>query len=494
MDKYDEIYYSIYEKYYDKNGFIKNDINKENFVSYFFKEKKKIIEWNKKTNILKINLFNLSMKSDFKIKLDDLFINNILTVIKYLDKIIRNGWQFGLLTIDEYNSIVYFADFCTKALEFEKKKNFSNKDFKKVENSFLKITFDSDYITKILFGLKKILKFYKKLYYKDNAKIDEIYKNIENFFTPNYYYPSFYDLVLAYNIVVYKKYLEWNDLINTKMLNDINKGFYDCPKEIFIEIIKYIEIINNEIINLNDEKKRIEWIKDLSEINKIEGPELIKNFYNNLGHDWDKDSDDLFILLILLIQGIINKIEEIINKQWQLMDKNEKVIKKYILNNENISKIIDNIKNEYDLAKAKHLSMIPAKIQLKEFIENEFPESLFKNNDQKYFYEKISKIFLYLKELAIIFKEKYEESDVKSDIYLNYMVIIPKEWSGKAVFNVFLFYIKLFLQICGYFKEKNLILEIKKLADIKKKLKQKKEKIEKIRGNDNFIKNILSKL
>lgn len=314
-----------------KKETLKKYISKYNLFNYFIKERKKIVEWNKKNNILKFTnlFFNIKLSDNFKQKMDELFLNNVLPATKYIDEIIKNGWQWRIISISQYNHIVLFADFCNKMSSLEKKKLILSKDFFKVEEAFLKLTNDEKTPDILIKSLGKILIFERKINYKKplDDEIQDILKKLEYFFLQNYFYPSFYDLILAYNMYYYKRYFEWNNLINTNLEEIIPSSFYDCPSDIFKEIMMYIKNLNKDIETLENEKKQIVWQKKLSEIKKIEGPEIIQKFYEQLGYDWNKDSEDFFMLVISIIEGILSKLNQIIYDDFQAMTNDEKIIK-----------------------------------------------------------------------------------------------------------------------------------------------------------------------
>jgi hypothetical protein len=495
MNELDEIYIKIKEKYYDNNTILKRKIPRKNFIRFLLSEIKKISEWNNKSKLLKFTSFNLKFKldQDFKKKLDELFLNNVLSITKYLDKIIQNGWQWGVLSIFEYNLIVYFADFCNKMSVIEKSKSINHKDFMKMENAFLKITSKENMPDQIVAGLEKILIFYNKLSFKSVDNIKEELKKLKYFFIPNYYYPSFYDLILSYNMVHYKQYLDWSDLFKTGPDYAVQNKFYECSQDTFNGIIRYIKDLKKDIDALEKDKVRIEWFKNLSEIKSLDYPDLIVKFYENNRHDWKKDKEDFFLFIILLIEDLIKKLDEMLHKEYQVMDNREKIINIRLLQDNELEVIYNKLKTDFELSKVKHLNLIPLKIPIREYIRKEYPDSLFKENDHKYLYLKIMKMFSYLREMAHILRKYYDpiNENIEKDEKNKFMIVSPQEWRGEPVFAVYKFYILLFLQICGYFRENDLLSDIRKLQDIEKKLKSKKEKYNNIMGSDDFIKEMI---
>ncbi len=394
-----------------------------------------------------------------------------------------------MLTITEYNLIVHFADFCNKMSAIEKSKNIVFREFVKMEAAFLKITRDQKIPELIISALSRVLVFYNKVYVKNNADFDKMMKKLEYFFIPNFYYPSFYDLILAFNMAHYRQYLNWPDLYRSDFnLSEQNK-FYECSEIVFGEIMKYIGTMKAEIDTLSRDKNRIEWLKNLSEIKSIEYPDIIVKFYESNRHDWTKDGEDMLLLILILIEDIIIKLDDMLHNEWTLMDNKEKMVNMRVLRGNEIEVLYNKLKTDYDLAKTKHLNNLPLKIPLREFFRREFSESLFTDNNQKYIYNKMVKMFGYLRELSLVLKKYYDPlGDQKSDTDFNkFMVVSPQEWRGEPVFSVFKFYILLFLQICGYFRENDLLSDIKKLQEIDRKLAERKEKIGNIMGNDDFI-------
>jgi hypothetical protein len=388
-------------------------------------------------------------------------------VAKYFDDIVKSGWRQELLSVKEYNLIILLIDFFNKMSNITKSTIISYKDFFLMEEAFLKLTYKEENKKLLMNGLDKYITFYSRLFNKEKIQKEEINKKLNYFFSFNLHKPSFFDLILAFNMVYYKRYLEWEEIISPHESSVIQTDFYDCPKEVFYEIVEHMKGLVKEIKELEKEKQQIEWLKSFHSSNLPSCPEKVIKFYTKIGHVWNNDREDILLMLLLLIKGIIRMLDEFLHKEWEIMTDKEKIIRISLASLSDLATLCNRITHEYELANEHYMTMLPAKITLTDFVSKEYPTILFASKSQRVIYEKIEIILESIQELAIIFKNLLENknNDEKSKFteYTKYMIVKPEEWCGKPVYALFNYYIELFLQICGYFKEKNLHAKIQKL-------------------------------
>lgn len=71
------------------------------------------------------------------------------------------------------------------------------------------------------------------------------------------------------------------------------------------------------------------------------------------------------------------------------------------------------------------------------------------------------------------------------------MITHPTRRRGKFVYALYRYYIELFLQICGFFKEKKLQSGLEKYPKLIEQVKSLKEKLKRTSDTHNFIINAL---
>lgn len=69
----------------------------------------------------------------------------------------------------------------------------------------------------------------------------------------------------------------------------------------------------------------------------------------------------------------------------------------------------------------------------------------------------------------------------------NFMIVKSSLWKGKPVHYILLYYMKLFLQICRFFKERKLLFELKKEKKIENQIKYYNDRINWIGDSGNII-------
>ncbi|MEW5818002.1 MAG: hypothetical protein AB1798_21745, partial [Spirochaetota bacterium] len=140
--------------------------------------------------------------------MDKLFLEVIVPLSGYVKEILVKGWRWAMLSIREYNLIVFFADFCEKMSMIERAADLKDTDFFKMEEAFLKIVYREEYPQIIVKIFEKILILHNKDFSENREKLEGIIKNFSCFFTSGCFSPSIYDLLLIYNMVRFRRYLE----------------------------------------------------------------------------------------------------------------------------------------------------------------------------------------------------------------------------------------------------------------------------------------------
>ncbi len=486
---HEELYELIKKKYKTTPSVIKQKLQKQKFFRYYFKERTKIRKWNKKVNLIKFKLFGSKMKmvQNYKKLLDEFYIKYIFPIHCFLPEILKNGWRWEIITIKEYNLIVYFKDFYIKLQTLEKEKKISKKSFDLMEESFLKLIYKKYFAEMLIGAFRKILVFLQKSNTIKEENNNSVILNLQLFFAPEHFRPSFFDLIRAMNMVRFNKYVKIKDIITQKSMIIIQSDFYNCSKETFTHIVIYLENNIRLLKQAENEKKYLDWIKAYGYFKKNKTPLKIKEYYESLGLYWKNDTDDTFLLLIVLFEGIIKDLNEVLFNEWQVMTDEEKIIRTQIISSYDIDSYYKDLIKNYELVKSRHSTCSLKNINLTDFIESKNPEVRLFDKNHLYIFEKTQNILFCLRNIAQIFHDIYKDNINKPNRLLNFMIAKSSLWKGKPVHSILLYYMELLLQMCGFFKEKKLLLELRKGEKIENKIKYFKDKISWIGDNNNII-------
>jgi len=269
-------------------------------------------------------------------------------------------------------------------------------------------------------------------------------------------------------------------------------GFYDCPNEVFEDIYKQIEtlIIKNE--KLTREKNEIEWIKELSKIDNMKKPVIISDFFLTINCNWEADSHNVFILFFNLMEGVTAKIAGQLFSEWDVMESNEKFSKIRVIENNVFESIYQKIYNNIRNAISKYNTSGIKKISLEDFHISTDLNSILDEN-QRYLYSKMNESLTLLKEFTVKLN-KFVSSDVfflKKNDRNKFMVVNPIDFRGKSVHQVFYYYIELFMQICGYFRESTTMMEIEQLKKLIEAIGKNEERLKNISDSGRHIEKLI---
>jgi|GEM_PF-3492981 len=494
MTDLEDLYNKIKIKYYHQSINIRVESNRAKCIDYYLGEHNKIILWNKKKHLLNFNFFHsdISLIKDYKDILNNLYNKCILPLTNNLNEIIKNGWKWKKLTKKRYNLIVYFTDFSNKLLKFINSPEMSLKLFLIMEEAFLKITYLNDYPQIIIRGLEDYI-IHENI--SNNEKIEEEQikiENLNNFFSEEYYNPSIYDLIIAFNISIYRRFYKFQELKTPSINNVIPAGFYYCSFDVFTEIFNQIKSIINNLALLDKEKEYIDWIKNISTDKENKNPRKLIEFYSNLGQNWGNDLNDIFMLFIRLIEGIIKKLSNLFFNDWELATSRNDFIKQKMVNDEKVNNILNTIINDFNLIKGRHDNIIHQKISILELFERKDNIYLI-NTNHKYIYEKVISIFTNFFIMANIFNNLVKNKENKNNNSLNYLLVSNEEWCGKPVYNILEYYSEIFLNICSFFKIGELFDQVNRIKYLEDQIKILREKLERIKDDNDIIENFISK-
>jgi hypothetical protein len=496
MDRVEELYKRIQSQYEPPRPALKRNIARVGFIRYLFRERGRILKWNASHGLINPGFLGLSPKlgSGVRLALSELYVTYVLPVAVHLPEIIENGWQHQVLTIKEYNLIVCFEDFCTKLESTERDRELMQKHFRLIENSFFRIVSEVRNIHMLLDGLLKIFDFYRKKLFKREDVPEELLSKLSRFFFPNGTALSLYDVIAAVNIAETRRFLTFPNIIMPGIHDLIPAHFYACEFDVFSRIVKYLEGLLRDLRKLEDGKRRIDWLRRHTSITFTASPSLLVGFYESLGHMWQRDSNDVILLLLLLLDGIVGRIETALSETWKVMDTNERIANVKLISNDEIITALSLARRELELARQKHSVTVPGQISLSDYLESKVRDMPYSGENQSYILKKVELVFSALRVLAEHFDALYEKRNGPGERILNFMIVAPEKWRGKPVYDLYLYYVDLILCTCGYFREQKLVVELNEEPEIDKNIGVLREKIKWTKdANDTIIKAITSK-
>lgn len=494
MADINNLYSEIRKKYLSRKRIEKRNYPKPNIIEYFFFERKRIATWNKNKNLISFSFLGLklSLSENTKKNFNDIFLFTVTSAGKYLKAIIENIWKTGVLTIKEYNLIVLFFELYQKMHEIYKSVEFG-KNFIIFEEVFLQLVVNEKSTADLLIALEKSFVKYKEEMFKNDLKlIADTLSLISSFFFPKENNISIYDIIIAHNIVEAKRALQWEDLYEPTIDEVVNSNFYDCSFDVFKEIYNQIKNYISKIETIEKDIKSFEWVEKYKPKIEASGltPKKVIFFYETiLKKDWKKDSSDFFLLMITILKGIADKTTELFLSKITMITEEEMTIQEIITVSNDFLELMSKMKEELGIAKERHISITPIKINLFTALKEKKIEENLTDQNQKAILESIYITLSYIPKLAyqlhIFLNNKVESGKTKL------IIIKPDEWKGKILYSVILFYIELFIELSLYVGEKNLIKELKKIENFKNEIEKYKKEIEYLYDKDRIIEKFL---
>ncbi|MCG8571967.1 MAG: hypothetical protein MJB14_17670 [Spirochaetes bacterium] len=492
----DQIYHHLYDNYRLPDQKYKASIDSIHFLSYLIKQRSKMMKWNQKYGIIKPALFNVKFTYHFPKKLNNIFYEQLFPCYIHLEKIIAEGWKWQEINLKEYNLIVLFADFLKKFEKLcEKKTELANSYFDETfflltEEAFLKIISSSDYPNQIISALEKVFYAHKKKFFESEDKIAQVISSLENFFLDKDSTQSFYPLIRAYNMVQTKKFLSLSDFAVPFQHEIVQQNYYDCPRNVFSTMITYINSLLANISKLSKEMDEHQWLITISEAEQEGPPFLLNDYYQKCGYSLEKDSQDFFYLFFNLMKCIKQSLVLLIEKEWILINENEKKVELLILKGESgeiIEKLMEEFADDLKSAVERYNTTVLPKVNYLEFKNKNDMDQTAEDKNQYYILEKISQLMAILRQIGFNCKNIADHLDFNSYQYLKYMVDLPRDYRGKFVYQVLEDYTGLLLQCAAFFKENFIIERVKGFTHIKKQLFMYQESLKRVTDSNRMI-------
>lgn len=487
MIDYDSSYNYVHSKFKTRIPPLMKTLYDAKFFSYIFIQKRKIKKWNSDSELIQFSSFGMQLKltNGYKDQLEKIFIKHLLKLGKYIDEILNQGWKMSFLSIWEYNIIVNFKDFYDKYYQIFKEKEIIKKDFHRFEKAYVKVTYKQYYPDAIKSTFIKYLKTNNKFYEDNQEKYDDILNELVAFFDSDNVTRSIRKLIIAFHMVKHRNYYEWDDIFPPLKEDIVEKKYYNCSREVFESVLKYYTDLRETLDSLDKEKIELSKLKNNIDIGDNNDPPILVHFYEKLEHNWTMDKSNFYLLFLLIIKGLLDDLDSLIYKEWELLMDNETSINQYLIMDKELPHLYHKLKREHEIAFHHFNSDTSSAISIEDFLNTEAPELLLKSESQKKMHESFNLVLKSIYEISQILKAYGDiaiDTGYKTNQYFKYIFNSADGWIGKPVFALFNFYIELCWTICSFFNYetfKNLDGRLEDIKNARDKLIEEKGRIDK---------------
>ena len=478
MDDIEDLYRKLKDQTRLANRRIKGRIHPVGLSKYLFGERKKIDRWNRPVQLVKFGVFGLTAKTkrDFSSRLYDLFLKNALPLFRIAEKVLEDGWKWRNLSVKEYNIIVYYVDFCNKILSIGEGSLWSAHEFGVVEEAFLKLASTKEHGELLASGLRKVIAGKYGTGSPGRTKADAALGKLMLFLDTGGRHPSCLDFVLAHNIVESRRYLTFSDLVPFPT-GGLPEKFYNCSIDVFRNILSHYRQLARETKSLRLRLNWLEWLDRQSQYGGGDEPVGIISFYQSASNDWLVDSKSFYLLVLTLIKKVIDQLDQIVRKNWELMTAEEKIVRARIVRDEGLEQMLDKLANEHAAAEAYRRVALPTSFALTEFLAGSIDETIAKTKVYRDLTEKIESMLTLLFGTAVTLEEISVSRDHPGTFLLRHMIVRPIQYRGKSVMDLIASQTALLLQICRYFRSAALEAELNAAAQARAQLSSKQREM-----------------
>ncbi|MBI9099490.1 MAG: hypothetical protein JEY91_13485, partial [Spirochaetaceae bacterium] len=296
---------------------------------YLFSEKRKIKNFAIETEI--IRLYRFSTKINLNPLIMKVFAKNISIVtkelIKSLKPILEKGWYY--LEKRDYNLIVLLYKLCREIsqIDFTKFNHKSTNLIDKipaVELLFLILNYEPSDVKELLYAVDTV--------FGKDPSMKEIQQktvvNIHKLLDKDQLRPSLYNLIIAFNIIKTKKYLELVDLQNPSLqLIDIHD--YNCTPKVRDKIDDYLRELEKEILPFLEQEKEVYRLQAFlpTDGQGVIDYSLIEHFYNTTLHSqklsYKKNKENIIKFIINLGNAFLHSFRDSLSETITLENKDE---------------------------------------------------------------------------------------------------------------------------------------------------------------------------
>lgn len=444
------------------------------FLWYRLREARRIARFASSTGLIEFSLFRLKLRlvPGFRKTLMETWLAHCLPAHVCAEEILRDGWKWQILTVREYNHLVYFVDFCRKVQALERGGAVGSAPYRRMEEAFLGIVCREDYVPVITTALRKVLTSRKTKVPRSEEEQTTILAGLTCFFTLGCLKPGFYELIRARAMVGGRRYLEWTDLLAPGTNDFIQETYYDYPPEILGEIVGYLRSLDRQLERLAEEREPVAWIRDVAGASQGDPRENLAAYYARQGRDWEADSRDVLGLALSLVTCLTAGIDELAGGTWQVMSRSEKVGRATIIRDETLKRTIQGLRTEQDNALTLYKTTVPAKAPLTDFLIRGSEAAEITVGGRRVVFAKVSEILARLYQVALSLKRIRDDSveGYGPGYYLSQMVVSPAVWRGKSLYDVLSAHIVLVIHACILFRIRSLEQDQARIDEIDRRV------------------------
>ena len=475
MDDVEVLYRQLKERTGTSARRLKARIHPAGFARYLFVERKNIERWNRSANLLRFGFFKLSVKlqRDFRTTFYDLYLKNIHPLFPLAEKALEEGWQWQVLSVREYNVVVFFTDFCRKVQAFGENRSGSGNGFAVAEEAYLKLICETGLVNLLADAFRKIIIHVRKESGADRGYVDLALGKLKGYLITDTGSRSFLTFSLAHNMAISRRYLVPENLIQPHAGDILPDRFYSCSLEVFRKLITRYRHVEKEIEELRKGVNHLVWLENQSRLKDEGNPEELIAMYNLDANNWGLDGKNYYVLFLTLMRGTVKSLERLLRQRWNLMSTEEKIISKKIVNDEGLDSLFEKLARQYALAEGCYRAAAPTSISLAEYRDGTIPDAILRTKSygevQSHFSEMLSSLFL----IALSLEELSMDRSYPGTFLLRHMIVGPIEYRGKSVLDLFSESIAALLRICRYFYCEDLLSQLDNSSQVRRQLSNK---------------------
>jgi len=219
----------------------------------------------------------------------------VYNLIRPLNYIVREGWK--KINKFQYNVVVHFLGFCEEFYQqdfrhVKPETFFSYSRPKNIQKLFLILAQDSIYRDEIYIALETILSNHEV--FKKN--VPKLIGEAKVILDPHYTKPSFYNIVLAVNMIHYRKFLTFKDLIESEGISPLIKETFISTENVKFKIKNYIEELQRRLAVLEKEKLLIDLINKtyLNQSVEEQNTTILKKIFDFKNPEMSDEKEFLF--------------------------------------------------------------------------------------------------------------------------------------------------------------------------------------------------------
>ena len=372
---------------------------------------------------------------------------------------------------------MFYVDFCNKILAIGEKRLWSDHEFGVVEEAFLKLASTKEHTELLASGLRKVVAVRYGSDAVGKTKANAALGKLVLFLDTEGRHPSFLDFVLAHNIVESRRCLTFGDLVVPPGGRLLSDKFYNCSIDVFRSILSHYRQLAREIKSLRVRLNWLEWLDRQSQYGGGDQPVDIMAFYQSDSTDWLIDSKRFYVLVLALVKKVIDHLDQIVRKSWELMNAEEKIVRARIVRDESLEQMLDKLANEHAAGEAYRRVALPTSFALGEFLAGTINEAVAKTKVHKELTEKLESMLTLLFRIAVTLEEISVARDHPGTFLLRHMIVRPIQYRGKSVMDLIAGQTALLLQICRFFRAGELGTELNAAAKAKEQLSAKQREM-----------------